>query len=356
MSAGYFPAEASEEEVYQKLYRALVRGETSFDLGSGISPDDVATAVDRIHAENPEICWFNNCSYRYSTLFFEFTAEPVDGFSTGELSGYYSELEAKANAVAREASKLQGDREKLKYVHDYLVSNCDYDMASKGSSAAKPAHTAYGCLIDHKAVCSGYSKAFQLIAKKLGFECGRVSGNAGESHAWNYVKLDGKYYWVDVTWDDPTYDTSSKPMVADICQKYFLIDDELLYRSRTNDDDNPFVPVCTSLDLYQFTLDGAIYDSFSTDMLSGLIEKHMSEGYLDLMFTSESAYSSCLSFVASSDVWHLQVFSDHPGLSSGGIQYTYDDKLYIVTLMFDKTAAASPSYELPQEVFPEAGD
>ena len=352
LCAGYIPTEASVEDVYQKIYSALVRGETSFDLGRGISLDDVTAAVDRIRSEAPEICWFGACSYTYSSSYFNFTATPVEGFSEDKLAEYCYELEAKANAVAREASKRQGDREKLKYVHDYLVNNCDYDYSSKNSATTKPAHTAYGCLIDHKAVCSGYSDAFMLIVKKLGFECGTVSGIATESHAWNYVRLGGNYYWVDVTWDDPTYEEGNKPLTADIPQNYFLIDDDLLYRSRTADNENPFVPVCTSLDLYQYSMDGAVFDYFDQNMISDLIEKHYGEGYTEFMFTSASDFQNCISFLHSSDVWGLKALSGR----KEGIQFSYNDDLYNVTLVFDSTAANSASFDLPQEVFPEAAD
>ena len=57
-------------------------------------------------------------------------------------------------------------------------------------------------------MCAGYAKAYQLILNRMGIECGYITGNAVNDmvsgpHAWNYVRLDGNYYQVDVTWDDP---------------------------------------------------------------------------------------------------------------------------------------------------------
>ncbi len=73
-----------------------------------------------------------------------------------------------------------------------------------------PAHTAWGALYEKSAVCDGYSCGFQLIMEKLGIDCRVVTGKAEGSpgswggHAWNMVKLDGKWYDVDTTWYSST--------------------------------------------------------------------------------------------------------------------------------------------------------
>ena len=93
--------------------------------------------------------------------------------------------------------------EQVLFIHDYLVMNTDYVLNTSHC------YDAYGCLILHRAVCSGYAAAFQMLMKKLGVECGRISGWSSSkicedtSHVWNYVKLSDGYYYIDVTWDDP---------------------------------------------------------------------------------------------------------------------------------------------------------
>lgn len=128
--------------------------------------------------------------------------------------------EKKADEIVRTLD-LNGsgvsDLEKIKRIHDYLINNAQYAVNSTHPNV----YTAYGALIEGKAVCAGYSKAFQQIAHKAGLETVYVSGiadNGGgyESHAWNKVKLDGDWYNIDVTWDDPV---SSKPMLT---YDYFL--------------------------------------------------------------------------------------------------------------------------------------
>ena len=97
------------------------------------------------------------------------------------------------------------DENKIRAVHDYLVDNLEYD-----SSVSKDnIYNIYGALINKLTVCEGYARAFKYIMDDLGIECIIACGTAvnstgaTESHAWNYVKLDGNWYAMDVTWDDP---------------------------------------------------------------------------------------------------------------------------------------------------------
>lgn len=83
--------------------------------------------------------------------------------------------------------------EKAKYVHDYLISNSAYDYELKSS-------TIYDLLMNKKGTCRAYSLAFKDAMDKLGIECVVVVQD-DKLHSWNQVKIDGKWYNVDVTWD-----------------------------------------------------------------------------------------------------------------------------------------------------------
>ncbi|MBR6404236.1 MAG: hypothetical protein IKS48_12690 [Eubacterium sp.] len=93
------------------------------------------------------------------------------------------------------------DMEKFVYIHDYLVRNCEYDVAK----TMEHRYDTYGVLVEKKAVCQGYALAVNALANKLGLESHYVSSEE-MNHGWNMVKINGKYYMMDVTWDDPTPD------------------------------------------------------------------------------------------------------------------------------------------------------
>ncbi|MBO6015670.1 MAG: hypothetical protein J6P60_03680 [Lachnospiraceae bacterium] len=125
-----------------------------------------------------------------------------------------AELDAVVTQILSLISPEMQDYEKALIVHDWIALHCCY------GGDTDDCFTAYGALVQHKAVCEGYSKAFVYILKnKLGIECCMVSSSA-MNHAWNLVLLDGHYYHVDVTWDDPTPD-----LLGRVCHTYFMLND-----------------------------------------------------------------------------------------------------------------------------------
>lgn len=103
---------------------------------------------------------------------------------------------------------IMTDYEIIKAVHDYLCKKADYDYnaIAYGNSLLfnyDYAYSAYGALVKGSCVCQGYAEAFYRMCKELGYNCRFVSSDPNEGcHAWNIIQLDGKYYFVDCTWDD----------------------------------------------------------------------------------------------------------------------------------------------------------
>jgi len=135
-------------------------------------------------------------------------------------------------------------------VHDWMVNNITYDTASadiyrenggSGSYSRYPAFNAYGAIVGKKAVCEGYAKAFQMFMDIIGVECVSVSGFAeGGAHMWNQVKLDGDWYNVDVTFDDPIVtftrlDGSAYTRPHNPGYEYFNVPDDVLAKDHTWD-------------------------------------------------------------------------------------------------------------------------
>lgn len=117
-----------------------------------------------------------------------------------------SAMQALESIKQQVLSKRTGNTyEDIKMVHDYLVSTIEYDSSSSGRNI----YNIYGALVDKKCVCEGYAKALKYLLDGMGIENTIVIGIAtntegqSENHAWNYVKLNGAWYAIDSTWDDP---------------------------------------------------------------------------------------------------------------------------------------------------------
>ncbi len=119
----------------------------------------------------------------------------------------------KAKEIVKELIKPgMTDLEKELILHNYLVTHSRYDIDGyKNNNKVLNAGNAYGILVNGIGVCAGYAEAMQLVLNLSGVECkyivGKANGQHGyERHAWNIVKIDGEYYHLDATWDDPIPD------------------------------------------------------------------------------------------------------------------------------------------------------
>lgn len=93
-------------------------------------------------------------------------------------------------------------------LHDALLTRCRYDeeaAADMDNAANHHAFTAYGALVEGKAVCEGYAHAMQYLLNQADIPATVVIGydaESGEPHMWNAVSLEGQSYYLDPTWDD----------------------------------------------------------------------------------------------------------------------------------------------------------
>lgn len=112
--------------------------------------------------------------------------------------------------------------EKIKAIHDYIINTTQYDKERSDQKVKKyHSDTAYGALVEHKAICGGYSDAMKLFLDRMGLENYTVSS---ENHIWNLVHMDGQWLHLDLTWDDPITDTGEDVLEY----SYFLITTEEL--------------------------------------------------------------------------------------------------------------------------------
>lgn len=129
------------------------------------------------------------------------------------------------------------DREKVKIFHDWIINNTKYDenFNSNTNRQTYPLHpyNAYGPLVEGYAVCSGYSDAMAIFLNKVGIKNYKISNqinNNTEGHVWNYALIDGKWYHIDLTWDDPITNDKSDILIYD----FFLVNTTQLEKIGTN--------------------------------------------------------------------------------------------------------------------------
>lgn len=129
--------------------------------------------------------------------------------------------------VSEEIKPGMTDLEKEIVLHNYVVRNTKYDVDNyEKDRITLDASSAYGILVKGVGVCGGYAESMQLLLNLSNVECLWVAGEAGMPndmglHAWNIVKIDGEYYHLDATWDDPIPDRGDR-----ISFNYFNLSDD----------------------------------------------------------------------------------------------------------------------------------
>lgn len=132
----------------------------------------------------------------------------IDEFtSQAQVESAISQIEQVKNQIIQNRSGNAYDD--IRMVHDYLVENIEYDTSLSQSNI----YNVYGALVNGRAVCEGYARSFKYLMDELGIPCTLVIGTGTnsqgqtENHAWNYVQLNGTWYAIDCTWDDPVSST-----------------------------------------------------------------------------------------------------------------------------------------------------
>lgn len=171
-------------------------------------PDDDEDAREQIArwlnsalSTYPNLCTlYTHCTYDCinrdnKKYLFDITVySPVTAGQIIDVTSSYKTKLRELTAVPAQ-NKTMTDAEKILYVHDRLAENALY-----ADPADHLQHTAQAVLNDGTGVCQSYAYTFNLAMAELNIDSLFL---ASESHAWNAVRLGGKWYYVDVTWDDP---------------------------------------------------------------------------------------------------------------------------------------------------------
>ena len=233
--SNYAHLPAAQQGVYDRLYEALDCMDSSAD--ESVAEFELQV-VDRVFfysllADNPAFFDARGSSNLYEDSgsgerFARFDIKYI--YSDGEYQARKEKMQAAFEEIKQSLPKKANEVQIAKAVYDYLIKNCNYDYDYSGNSqqeAETTASYADGCLVDHKAVCSGYSRAFKLMMDWFDLPCMCVSNS---DHEWNIVFLEGNYYHIDVTWAD----TDNNPGT-----RYFCVTDAEIYK----DHDKPTIEV-----------------------------------------------------------------------------------------------------------------
>ncbi len=213
---GYENTDAQIAILKEKIYDAFINGDNVIDLsnvGFKVKLYSFRDYYSQVINAHPELFYISsslpveNTPYTYdqATDNFYITSATITYKSNYDVDRFFEEAD-KALKVIKPGMT---DVEKVIAVHEYLVLDCEYDYDRYLNGTLRTEHpdtyNAYGVLVDKQAVCNGYALAYMYLMNRAGVHTVMVSSSA-VNHAWNMVEIDGYWYEVDCTWDDPIRD------------------------------------------------------------------------------------------------------------------------------------------------------
>ncbi len=273
MKANYYIKNNTMANNEQEMYEVLKNAIENVRLSAGVKvvkledAEKVSELVRKIVSDHPDLGylaswrWQINDSLKTVSIMFTYQ------YPAEQLLAMKRETEARVNDIVGQLIKPEmTDYLKELLLHDYIINHARYDTEGiKSNKVPFEQHDAYGVLIDGLGVCDSYAEAFKMLLNKAGIECMVVEGDEINTpgadndlgHAWNIVKIDGEYYHVDPTWDDPVSEDGTQTLT----RSYFNLTDEEMAKTHTWEKSK--YPACTATKFNYYVKNGRFAENKS---------------------------------------------------------------------------------------------
>lgn len=227
-------AVSEEEDITEYLVSKILAFEEVIDVEKyGYTAENQGELIELVRS----------LRYKYASLFCfkDVTELSLNGSNVTSLTLEYNYGEKEKAFVEKYAndnflSNIKedwSDLEKVLYIHDTMCMAFQYDVdLYKPELSETVARDIYQMFTRGRGVCQAYSQVYQYLMEKLGIEC-KLIASAKANHEWNAVKLDGKWYHIDVTQDDPVIGIDASiaelDMAGSVNYGYFLVSDKNIY-------------------------------------------------------------------------------------------------------------------------------
>lgn len=179
----------------------------------------------------------------------------------------------------------------VKYLYEYLINQTEYDREAPNNQ------NICSVFIGKRSVCQGYAKALQYLMQKVEMASVLVTGyTEREGHAWNLVRVNGAYYYIDATWGDASYafedgEVTYAGEIPPINYDYFLVTTKEL--EITHEPDALIkLPECIEERDNYYIREGLYMTDYNEDKLKSVFEQAYaaSSGYVMFKCSNEQVF------------------------------------------------------------------
>lgn len=322
----YSTLSEEEKKVYDEVYYAIDEQLEKIPI-STLDQEVLDKVYKAVTADHGEIFWASGYVYTQYTKGDEVIGIDFAPKYTMTLEER-SEIELQIDGVVAEILSGIGDQasdyEKAKYVFEYLASEVSYETGASNNQ------NIISVFLNKATVCQGYACATQYLLEQLGIQAAVVTGTAnGESHAWNLVRLDGAYYYIDTTWGNSTYQSEETDMGKYVNYNYFAVSTAELERTHTPND-YILLPQCTATADNYYVREGLYFTEWNPDAVGELLYNawQCENGIVSVKFGSSALYTQYFSYLITE-----QHVSDYcQGITS--LYYMEDEEQNVLTVKF----------------------
>ena len=291
----YGKLSAEKQELYLEIRDALINFEEDVRLSS-CDKEEISDVFQCVLNDHPEIFYVEGYTYTEYTLgeiLKKITFTGSYRFKQAEIAEKQKLIDAYTERCLSGMPAYADDYTKVKYIYEYLIHNTEYDAAVGDNQ------NICSVFIEGRSVCQGYAKATQYLLNKAGVFATLVLGHVvgGEGHAWNLVRIDGEYYYVDTTWGDASYQavgTSTgypAEKIPTINYDYLCVPTEQMNLTHTLDNVVE-LPECNSMAANYYVREGFYFTEWNEEQVERIFHEEYEKGsaYVTLKCVNEDVY------------------------------------------------------------------
>lgn len=303
-----------------------------------LEEDELNNVFSAILADNPDLFFLGRrCSVNSGLGFYYFDAEY--SMSQQEYKTKLQEFNSAVDGIVKNLSDTEDQWQTELEIHDYIVDHCSYKIVEDDHIYS----SSYGCLVNNEAGCEGYSKCAKVLFDKVGIESICVSGNSADSHGnsgphmWNIVKINGNYYHLDCTWDDPVTGKGNMKTYS-----YFNISDALISKTHSG---YSVRLICNSMDANYYNVTKKCFNTYNSNteskIISTLVKEYLAGNkQIQFRFSDRGVYSEAYTELISKNrfsyIINEAAKSAGFGLKDSVRGYTENPELYTITIVFSE--------------------
>ena len=291
----YQTLSGEEQNVYDQIVYAIVHREEKRKL----STTSVAVMKKAYQAVRSDYCnffWLKKLSYVTYTKGKQvknIEVTPEYAMSEKRQAEIQKKIDAQAAQMLKDAPKDGSDFEKALYVYETLIREVDYDRNVKNNQ------NIISVFLEHRTICQGYAYATQYLLEQLGIPTATVTGEAeGEKHAWNLIRLDGAYYYMDTTWGNSQYMTQNSSRTGKYTDySCFAMTTKELEKTHTIDRGIVF-PECTQTADDYYIHQGRYFSKWKEKEIGTIVGKawKSGEGQVQIRFSDNKLLKQALRY------------------------------------------------------------